>query len=72
MFGNRWGYIDRTGNLLTESRFIATFAFCEGLAAVVVPQSKGEPKAGYIDGKAILPFQPTSMTPRYFPKGSQR
>jgi hypothetical protein len=52
----KWGYIDKTGRLITPFKFDAADDFSEGLAAVEIKE-----KTGYIDktGKFVIP-------PRFF------
>jgi hypothetical protein len=46
--GGRWGFIDRSGNLVLEPRFQAASPFSEGLARVSLPGT-GNRVCGYID-----------------------
>ncbi|UBF26030.1 WG repeat-containing protein [Kovacikia minuta CCNUW1] len=55
--GEKYGYIDRTGNLIIQPKFDYAGSFSEGLAVV---GKEGEPeKWGYIDkaGKLAIPFK---------------
>ncbi len=54
MIDKKWGYVDKSGEVIIEPQFTFTRSFSEGLAAVQI----GE-KWGYIDssGRLVIPAQ---------------
>jgi hypothetical protein len=57
--GEQRGLIDHTGKFVMKlpSECLTAEPLCEGLAAVVIKNSKGEPKWGFVDknGKVVIP-----------------
>ena len=37
----KWGYINQEGKIVVEPEYLSTFAFTDGLAAVIVPKGNG-------------------------------
>jgi hypothetical protein len=61
---NKWGYIDRAGNLKIEAEFCFAGTYYEDLALVKVPESNGKcatagGRWGYIDRNGEFAIQPT-------------
>jgi hypothetical protein len=55
-FGNKYGFIDKTGNVAVEPKYDRTFEFSEGLAAVLV-----DGKWGYIDKTGRMVIAPREL-----------
>ena len=55
-FGNKYGFIDRSGKVVVEPRFDLTFHFSEGLAAVQIGG-----KWGYIDKTGKMVIKPKAL-----------
>lgn len=54
----RWGYIDKTGELVIKPQFISAHDFSEGLARVHVEGYEGD-RLGYINKKGEWVWEPT-------------
>jgi hypothetical protein len=52
--GDKWGYIDKTGQMVIPPKFSGALGFTEGLAAVVTGD-----KWGYIDKTGKYVWAPT-------------
>lgn len=57
LFGNKYGFVDRTGKTVIAPQFDLTFEFSEGLAAVEVGK-----KWGYIDTTGKMVIEPQDIT----------
>jgi hypothetical protein len=55
-YGNKWGFMDRTGKIVIEPQFVDVSDFFDGLAKVVMPVGS-EYKSCFIDekGKVVIP-----------------
>ena len=52
-----WGYMDDSGNIIIEPKFLSAHNFSEGLAFVVIREDYQTARCGYIDltGEIIIP-----------------
>lgn len=62
--GDRWGYIDREGDLAVDPRFESAAAFHEGLAAVRVAD-----RYGYADTAGTVVIEPRFVAAGHFSEG---
>ena len=67
--GGKWGYIDQTGKMVTDTDYLSTFAFTEGLAAVVVVKDETVPRRDISMTRESLSSSRSLMMPRTSPKG---
>jgi len=69
---DKWGYIDKTGNMLIEPQFEYAEGFREGLAVVGMHDEWGQKKYGYIDKTGKIVIKPQFDDARDFVHGFAR